>query len=388
MSTLETEKRLLGDLVAFPSVTGKPNLDIAGYVREALAAKGIEAHLDFSPDGRQANVFATVGPKIDGGVILSGHMDVVPASADGWTTDPFRLAERDGRLYGRGAVDMKGFLALALAAAGRAATRANALKRPLHIAFTYDEEIGSFGARNLQPFLKALPFRPAIAIVGEPTTMQPIIGHKGGIELITEITGKGGHASVPYRGVNAVYAVGRLIAFLEAKAAELAARPRAGSPFEPPYTTISVGTVVGGEARNVIPRSARMLWEVRPVPEEDADALLADIDVFARSIDEDLRARDPDAGLRTIVEARYPGLLPEANAPSLKLVQRLWDGGPPQVVSFGTDGGYFQGVGISTIVFGPGNMREAHQPDEFIAVDDLAEGAKFLDRLIDALCSD
>jgi len=383
--TLSACKAILADLVAFPTVTGTSTRGISAYVAAYLARFGISAHLDAAPDGERVNLFATIGPEIDGGVILSGHFDVVPAQAAGWSSDPFRLTARHGRLYGRGAVDMKAFLALALAAVPGFATSANRLRRPLHLAFTYDEEIGSFGARQLSPWLARLPFQPAIAIVGEPTGMQPISGHKGGVELMADVTGKGGHASIPAYGVNAIYAAARFIAVLEAKAATLAATPHRNSPFAPPYTTISVGRIEGGEARNIIPRSCRFLWEVRPVPEDDADALLAELLSGAARIDEDLKRQDPHAGLRVIEEARYPGLSPAQAGPALGLVQRLWPAHAPGVVSFGTDGGFLAAAGISTLVFGPGNMAQAHQPDEFIAEADLAAGLAFLDRLREEL---
>jgi acetylornithine deacetylase len=379
-------KAILADLVAFPTVTGTSTRAIASYVSDYLARYGVTAHLDVSPDGQAANLFATIGAARDGGVILSGHFDVVPATPEGWTSDPFRLRSDGGKLYGRGAVDMKGFLAVALAAVPAFARRANELDRPLHLAFTYDEEIGSFGAHQLLPYLRILPFRPGIAIVGEPTGMIPIAGHKGGIELISEVTGRGGHASIPRNGVNAIYAASRFIAFLEQHAERLASQPHAGSRFNPPFTTISVGRIEGGEARNIIPRTCRVLWEVRPVPEEDVDALMALLLAAADAIDRGLKLQDAEAGLKVVEEARYPGLDPAQAGPALTLVQDLWGSQSPEVVSFGTDGGYFASAGISTLVFGPGSMQQAHQPDEFIAEAALAKGLDFLDRLLEKLC--
>jgi acetylornithine deacetylase len=386
-SRLANCKHILSDLVAFPTVTGTSTVPIASYVVDYLRLYNIVAHLDMAPDGQRANLFATIGPEIDGGVILSGHFDVVPASAAGWTADPFRLTERSGRLHGRGAVDMKGFLAIALAAVPAFAAMSNRLQRPLHLAFTYDEEIGSFGARQLSPWLARLPFRPAVAIVGEPTEMAPITGHKGGIELITEVTGRSGHASIPANGVNAIYAAAQFIALLQARAATLAEAPWPGSPFAPPYTTISVGRIEGGEARNVIPRSCQFLWEVRPVPEDDADRLLAGLLEEASKIDSQLKSLDPEAGLKILEQARYPGLAPAQAGQALSLVKRLWGAGTPGVVSFGTDGGFLAEAGVSTVVFGPGSMQQAHQPDEYIAEADLASGMLFLDRLLEDLCS-
>ncbi|MCB1882509.1 MAG: acetylornithine deacetylase [Geminicoccaceae bacterium] len=369
---------LLRDLVAFPSLSRTTTLPIAGYVGACLDACGVPWCLD--GDGGQANLFATIGPEVDGGVVLSGHFDVVPAGDEGWGGDPFVLREAEGRLIGRGAVDMKGFLACCLAmvpvwAKGR-------LRRPVHLAFTHDEEVGSFGAARLPGFLAGRPFRPGIAVVGEPTGMRPIVGHKAGFELITTVTGLAGHAATPSRGLNAVYYAGRLVAHIEATAARLAAAPRDGSPFDPPYSTLSVGRIEGGIARNVIPDTCRIVWEVRPLPEDDGGAIVAGIEGFARdTLLPEMQARHPEAGLAFVQEAHFPGLAARPRSKAADLVRRLWTDAPGEVVSFGTDGGHLQAAGLDTVVFGPGSIRQAHTPDEYVEVAALEDCLAFLDRL-------
>jgi acetylornithine deacetylase len=261
------------------------------------------------------------------------------------------------------------------------------LKKPLHIAFTYDEEIGSFGGKRLYEYLSALSWKPAVAIIGEPTGLRPIGGHKGGFELTTEVRGRPGHASRPALGVNAIYYAARLVAFLQDKAAALAAEPRAGSPFDPPHTTISVGTISGGEARNVIPATCRFDWEIRPIPGDDGDAILEEVRAYARDVLEpEMRRLDPDSGIAIRAEAICPPLGAEADSPAAALIRRLWTDEEPFVVSFGTDGGYFQLAGIPTIVFGPGAMAQMHAIDEYIEIEELDRCLRFLDRLIEWAC--
>jgi len=378
---LERAKSILKDLVAFPSVSQISNLPIAGYVTDYLAAHGITAQHDLHEEGQMVNVFATIGPEVDGGTILCGHMDVVPADPSGWTSDPFDLTERDGRLYGRGSVDMKGFLAMTLAAVPDMV--AADLKTPFHIAFTYDEETCSDGAREMVPFLKSLPIRPGACIVGEPTGMTPYIGHKGGMEIETVFHGRAGHASVPANGVNTIYYAARFVDFLRQKADAIAAKPFPGSKFDPPYTTISVGCIDGGEARNVIPDTTRVLWEMRALPEDDELAHLAEIKAFVETeLVPEMKAKDPNAGVTFPLEGMYPGMEAYEDTAAQKLIEAVWDVGGPQVVSFGTDGCYIQQADIPTIVIGPGDIRTAHLPDEYINVADVQTGMDFMNKLI------
>jgi acetylornithine deacetylase len=293
------------------------------------------------------------------------------------------LHKQDGRLYGRGAVDMKGFLAIALAMAPAFQEAASQLAKPVHLAFTFDEEVGSFGAAQMPSLLDRLGVKPAIAVIGEPTGMKPFIGHKGGLELIADIRGTAGHASDPRGTVNTLYYAARLINHIEDKARSLASQPRHDTPFDPPYTTISVGHIKGGEARNIIADHCRFLWEIRPLPEDDPYAILGEIQQFVTAeLLPEMQLIHGDAGIDLIVESWCPGMQARAGSPAANLVARLWTNETPDVVSFGTDGGHFQAAGIETIVFGPGGMAQMHQPDEFIEVTALGDGLGFLDRLL------
>ena len=263
MRALEETRTLLGELIGFPTVSSDSNLDMIKYLADRLAACGAEVEIWHDETGTKANLFATLGPKRDGGIVLSGHSDVVPVTDQDWSSDPFAMEERDCKWYGRGTCDMKGFIAAAVAMAPQYAKLD--LQRPVHFAFTYDEEIGCFGARALAETLRENGIKPAVAIIGEPTSMRIIEGHKGCYEYTTHFTGFEGHGSNPDRGVNAVeYAVRYVSKLLELKA-DLQGRAPAHSRFEPPWTTINTGALVGGVAHNVIPGKARVDWEMRPV---------------------------------------------------------------------------------------------------------------------------
>jgi acetylornithine deacetylase len=376
--------QVLERLVAFESISARPNLDLVGYVREYLAARGVTAHLSYDDARARANLHATIGPAVDGGVVLNGHTDVVPVEGQVWTSDPFTLTERDGRLHGRGAVDMKGFLACMLASVP--AWQARPLKRPIHVSMCYDEEIGGFGAPVLVEDMGRTAPRPSVAIVGEPTGMRIVSGHKGGFEMRTMITGFEAHASDPRKGANAIVSAARFIAMLDDLGRELAAAPRVGSPFDPAWTTISVGTIHGGAARNIIAGSCVFDWELRPVPGDDGAALIARIDDYARTVLlPEMRAASPAADIRTVTEACVPPLNHEDAREAVALLCELTGQNSADVVSFGTDAGHFCNAGISTVVFGPGSIEQAHKPDEYIERSQIDACMSFLDRLGDRL---
>ena len=380
---LDSAEALLSDLVGFASVSCLPNEEIVTYIKSYIESLGVEVHLDAHEDGERFNLFASIGPMIDGGILLSGHLDVVPANPASWSRDPFILHKENGRLYGRGAVDMKGFLAIALAMVPAFHDAADDLVVPIHFAFTFDEEVGSFGAAQMPAMLEKMEVKPAIALIGEPTGMKPFVGHKGGLELIAELHGTAGHASDPRGTVNTLYYAARLISHIEEKAKILAANPREGNQFHPPYTTISVGHIEGGEARNVIADKCRLLWEIRPLPEDDPYIILAEIRGFVdQELIPEMQATCPNARIDLIVDAWAPGMQARPDSAAVDLVARLWTNDEPGVVSFGTDGGHFQNAGLETIIFGPGNMAQMHQPDEFIEIAALADGLTFLDRLL------
>ncbi len=314
--------------------------------------------------------------------MLSGHTDVVPVAGQQWRSEPFRLTERDGRLYGRGSADMKGFLALVLALVPEAARRA--LRVPLHLAFTHDEETGCFGAPAL---IRALPrgaTRPIIAIVGEPTSMRVANRQKGCSFFRTRVFGRDGHSSAPERGVNAIFAATEIISQIGRLAAEARSRARADSGFDPPHTTLSVGTIAGGAAVNIIARECAFEWDLRNLPDDDAAALKARVDHFiAADLLPRMRAVCPEAAVETETVVAVPPLVAVEGSPAEALARRLTGANTTTTVSFASEAGLYQQAGIPAIVCGPGSIGVAHQPDEFISRGELAAGAAFLDRLLD-----
>lgn len=313
--------------------------------------------------------------------MLAGHTDVVPVAGQSWHSEPFRLSERSGKLHARGSADMKGFLALVLALVPEAARRE--FKAPLHLAFTHDEETGCFGAPALIRQLPADATRPALAIVGEPTSMQVANRQKGCSFFRTRVVGRDGHSSAPDRGVNAIIAASEIIAEIARLAAEAKSRARPDSGFDPPHTTLSVGTIAGGTAVNIIARECSFDWDLRNIPDDDAAALKARVDRFiATDLLPRLRARFAEAAVETETIVAVPPLVAVKGSPAEALARRLTGANTTTTVSFATEAGLYQQAGIPAIVCGPGSIAVAHQPDEFITRDELADGAAFLDRLL------
>ena len=380
MATVELlaqTRAILADLVAFESVTETSNLDIVRYIEALLARLGIESELTFDGAREKANLCATFGRDGDGGVALSGHTDVVPAGV-GWSAPPFRLTEKDGKLFARGAADMKGFIACALACAP--AFAAARLRRPIHLALSFDEESRSAGAPILVAAMRQKR-APAAAVVGEPTMMKIVAGHKAGFEATTDFFGVAAHASDPRAGVNAAFFAARFVCEIEAMALECARRPRPRSDFEPPYSTLSVGVVAGGVARNMLPQTCEVAWEYRPLPDEDAAAAVARIEKIVARLDGEMRAQNPRAGAKNRFIDSYPGLPFEPDSPALRLARELLPEGGCEVVAYGADAGCFHRAGIPAVLAGPGDIAQAHKPDEFVAVAQLAECLDFLSRL-------
>lgn len=377
---LENTIEILERLVSFDSISGKPTHAITGYIEDFLSDHDIETTLSFDDSGERANIFATIGPEIDGGVVLNGHTDVVPVVGQKWITDPFALTRRGDRLHGRGSVDMKGFLACVL---GSVPTfKKTGLNKPIHIAFSYDEEIGGLGMPVLLESMAGKAYRPNIVIVGEPTEMQLITGHKGGYEMRTEITGYEVHSCNPPNGVNAISAASKLIAKIEEIAARLAANPYPGSPYDPPFCTFNVGIIEGGAARNATAGWCNFDWEFRPMPGEDGTLISAEIAAYAAlELLPAMKAINANADIRIITEAPVPALDDSNAAAAAAFVSEITGLNSQDVVSFGTDAGYFSDSGFSTVVFGPGSISRAHQPNEYVEVGELAEGLEFLEKV-------
>ncbi|MBT9383777.1 acetylornithine deacetylase [Pseudooceanicola sp. CBS1P-1] len=379
---METVKRHLGQLIACPSVSTESNLDAIGYIAGVLEEAGARVEILRDSSGRKANLWATLGPEVSGGLVLSGHSDVVPVTDQVWATDPFQMIEAEGLLYGRGTCDMKGFIAICLAMAPRLAEVATEV--PVHFAFTHDEETGCLGARALVEELAKRDIRPALALIGEPTLMQVIEGHKGCCEYTVRFTGAEGHGSAPGRGVNAVEMAARYIARLLELRQELETRAPADSPFDPPHTTINIGALHGGVAHNVIPGRATLEWEMRPVNAADQHYVKAEVARLVADLLPGMRAVAPQAAIETTVIGEVAGLEPMPENAIRDLVMRLSGANTAACVPFGTEAGLFQALGMQAIVCGPGSIEQAHKPDEYISLDQLAQGLALLHKLADA----
>ena len=373
-------------LVAFDTTSRGSNLALIDFVRDHLSRCGVASELVFDETGKKANLYATLGPPGVGGVMLSGHTDVVPVDGQDWHSDPFSVLAKDGRLYGRGTADMKSFLAVILALLPEIAGRALAI--PLHLAFSYDEEVGCRGVRPLIRAIADRPDRPVLCIVGEPTEMRPVIGHKGKRSFRCHVRGFEGHSALTDQGVNAVEAAAELVAQLKA----MARRKRAEGPFEPdylpPYTTIHTGVIRGGTALNIIPKDCSFDFEFRLLPRDDPEAPLRELVTFAEErLLPEMRAVRPETGISFEELSSFPGLDTSAEAEVTRLVAALSGANGTGKVSFGTEAGLFQQAGIPTVVCGPGSIRQAHKPDEFIELGQIGAFERFLRRLFDRIAA-
>jgi acetylornithine deacetylase len=371
MATLE----ILKSLVAFDTTSRLSNLDLIDWVDDYLKHFGVLGTRVPNDEGTKSNFFATIGPHEPGGVVLSGHTDVVPVDGQTWDTDPFSLTEQDGRLYGRGTCDMKGFIACALAAV----PAMNTLKRPIHLALSYDEEVGCRGvAPMVDAIVKRLPPIEAV-IVGEPTMMQLINGHKGITALETVVTGVPAHSSQTQLGESAVMIAARLIDFLQNEAAALQAPDHCIEEFDPPYTTLTVNQIEGGTAINILAERCTFLWDIRSLPGDHAQMLQS---AFRTFCDDMVQESAHPISIETAAFADAPGLKAQEVNTAEQLVRRISGANQSNMVAFATEAGYFQQAGYDTVVFGPGDIAQAHQPNEFVAIDQLRACDQFLNKLI------
>jgi acetylornithine deacetylase len=374
-------REMLARLVAFDTTSCNSNIPLVDFVRDYLAGFGIDSLFVHNEDGTKANLYATIGPDDVGGVVLSGHTDVVPVDGQDWSGDPFDLTERDDKLYGRGTCDMKGFIAIALAMVPEFLARP--LATPIHLAFSFDEEIGCVGVRPLiEHIVEHLP-KPKIVIVGEPTSMRVVNAHKSCCSMVTEVTGLETHSSTPELGVNAINAAGELLGEISRISADMIERGDPSGRFEPPYTSVHVGTIAGGTALNIVPRHCELLWEYRGVPGLDRNEIAARIDAFAqRQIVPDMQRRAPECGIATHEKIFVPGLAPVDGSPAELMALRLARQNDTHTVSYGTEAGLFQEAGMPAIICGPGDIGQAHKPDEYIALDQITQCCLFMERLV------
>jgi acetylornithine deacetylase len=375
-----TPLEMLAKLVSFDTESSKSNLPLIDFVEGYLRSWDIPCIRVPNAGGDKAAIFATVGPQDRGGIVLSGHTDVVPVAGQAWTSDPFALRVADGRAYGRGAVDMKAFDALALALVPD--FKAANLKTPIHIMLSYDEETTCLGvADTIRRFGHDLPM-PRAAFVGEPTGLEVVDAHKSVVTFITNVHGFEAHSSKPYLGASAVMAAADLVAELNAIADEMMERGDPSGRFDPPYTTVHVGTIQGGTARNIMAKSCTFHWEFRGLPSLDPQEIPDRMERCAREVERRRLNRFGDFGrVDTQLEVAVPGLAPDAGSEAETLAMRLAGRNRTATVPFGTEAGHYQAAGIPTVVCGPGSIDQAHQPDEYITLEQLAAGEAFMRRL-------
>jgi len=370
---------ILKDLVAFDSVSRNSNLPIIHHIKEMIEQCGGHVELDPSADGLKANLIARFGPKAEGGMVWSGHTDVVPVDGQPWNTDPFSLTEKNGQLFGRGTSDMKSFLACCLALA----PQLKSLKAPVYFCFSYDEEVGCLGAPPLVRHLLKSGAKPCMAIIGEPTMMQVVTAHKGVLSYETTVRGLEWHSSQPHLGVNAVHIACELVAFLAGMAKELKEHGLRDERFEPPHTTVHVGTISGGTARNIIPLECKFHWEIRPLPNYDGDKLFERFHRKANELQAEMQMVSKDASITTRPMSRMLGVtLPQHAEGECARLMHAAGTNQQLAVSFGTEAGVFNEGGIPAIICGPGDIRQAHKPNEFIAISQISECLNFLQKMV------
>ena len=382
-----TARQILDKLVGFPTVSRESNLALIDWVESYLSDFGIRAHRTWNAEGDKAALFANIGPDAPGGIILSGHTDVVPVDGQSWSSDPFTVTERDGKLYGRGTVDMKGFDALALAAVPLVLS--SRVKRPLQIALSYDEEVGCTGAPPMIAEMAQVLPRAAAAIIGEPSMMKTVTGHKGGTGLDVTVHGFEVHSSLMHTGVSAVMEAARLIEWANEQNARNAARTPGPvtALFEPPWTTIHVGQISGGTANNITARQCRFVLSFRCVPGEDPEDWRAAFEDRVAEVQVQMQTVRPEARIEVEQDYDVPPLRPEQDGAAEGIARRITGDNGRHMVSYGTEAGQFQAAGYSAVVCGPGDIAQAHQPDEFITVEQFRRGEEFVAKVVEQLCS-
>jgi len=374
----------LARLVAFDTTSRNSNLALLDAVEAHVHALGIATHRVPNADGTKANLYFSVGPVAAGGVVLSGHTDVVPVDGQDWSSDPWTIDIRDGRVHGRGTADMKAFLAVGIAAVPD--MLAAGLKRPVHFALSYDEEVGLLGAPGMIAELRERLESPAAVIVGEPTEMRVVDRHKGIVGLRTTVIGHEAHSSLTHLGISANMVAARLIAKIDAMATRLAtAGPEEEGELRPAHTTMTVGLIEGGTAPNILAGRCAFIWDIRPAPADDATALIAEFQDHADRLQAEMRERFPDCSITTEILSNGPPLRPEPDGAAAALANRLTGANSRHAVTYVAEAGQFQEAGFSTVICGPGSIAQAHQPDEFITLDQLALGRRFVVSLIEDL---
>ena len=373
---------MLEALVGIPTVSRDSNLELVDFVSGYLRRHGVQSQLVVSDCGEKANLYATVGPVVPGGVVLSGHTDVVPVDDQDWHTDPFHIAERDGRLHGRGTCDMKAFIAIALALV----PEMDRLRYPVHFAFSYDEEVGCLGAPRLIDAISADLPQPRAVIVGEPTEMRVVTAHKSMFIFETEVRGHEAHSSKQNLGVPAVMVAGRLVNWLAEQQDRNREQARPECPFEPAYSTLHCGVIRGGTAQNITARRCRFVTDIRTLPDEDPLEFFGALERYAREdLEPAMQRVHPDTGITFHIRSQVPAFHAREDESAVMLAKQLTGQNSTESVAYGAEAGQFQQAGLSVVMCGPGSIDQAHQPNEFISIDQFDQGVAFMRRLIEHL---
>ncbi len=379
---MSRSRALLQTLVGFDTTSRECNLQLIAFVRDYLASHGVASELIYNEARTKANLFASIGPVEVPGIVLSGHTDVVPVDGQPWSVPPFELTERDGRLFGRGTADMKGYIAcvLALVPALVAAT----LRRPVHIALSYDEEVGCLGVRSLLSVLAQRPVKPMLCIIGEPTELKPVLGHKGKLAMRCDVHGAACHSAYAPHGVNAIEHAAELIGELGRIGQRL--RDKQDARFDPPFSTVQTGVIGGGKALNIVPADCRFDFEVRALPGQAPQAVADELRAYAeQQVLPRMQAVSAQSAIRFTELSAYPGLMTDQQSEAAELIAAFCGSRAFGTVAFGTEGGLFDAVGIPTVVCGPGSMDQGHKPDEFVSVAQLAQCDQMLHSMLNAL---
>jgi acetylornithine deacetylase len=377
---MSSSKDLLASLIAFDTTSRESNLQLIEFVRDYLDRLQVPSTLIFNDERTKANLFATIGTDDRPGIVLSGHTDVVPVDGQPWSVPPFELSEKDGKLYGRGTADMKGYIACVLAAVPR--LLAEPLRMPVHIALSYDEEVGCLGVRSLLAELEQRPHKPMLCIIGEPTELKPVLGHKGKLAMRCDVHGAACHSAYAPQGVNAIEYAADLIGELGRIGSRLRAADLQDSRFDPPFTTLQTGVISGGKALNIVPADCRFDFEIRTLPSQNPKDIAQQLEHYAQQqVLPRMQAVDTRSSISFSELSAYPGLATDAQSQAARLIAEFCGSSAFTTVAFGTEGGLFDAVGVPTVVCGPGSMDQGHKPDEFVSVEQLQACDSMLERL-------
>ncbi|MBT2372548.1 acetylornithine deacetylase [Pseudomonas fluorescens] len=380
---MSISRDVLKTLVGFDTTSRESNLQLIAFVRDYLEGFGVASELVYNDERSKANLFATIGPVDLPGIVLSGHTDVVPVDGQPWTVPAFELTERDGKLYGRGTADMKGYIACVLALVP---SLVNApLRMPVHFALSYDEEVGCLGVRSLLKVLEQRPVKPMLCIIGEPTGLKPVLGHKGKLAMRCDVHGEACHSAYAPSGVNAIEYAAELIGELGRIGQRL--KGQQDARFDPPFTTVQTGVISGGKALNIVPADCRFDFEVRALPSQDPAMVAEELKAYAeQQVLPRMRAVSEQSAIRFSELSAYPGLVTDERSQAAELIAAFSGSREFGTVAFGTEGGLFDSVGIPTVVCGPGSMDQGHKPDEFVSVAQLEGCDEMLQRMLLSIC--